>query len=201
MEALEIQLDKRDTRGKGATRKLRKAGKIPGIMYGHGEEPIAFEVDSHGFVLSLEKSPYGRNQVFAVRGIERDVEALIKDLQFHPVSREILHCDLIEVRKDDKVRVEIPVRHKGKAAGQSAGGTLRLLRRSVKIECSPNAIPFEIMLDVTPLGVGEDITVGALPLPEGVVALGDQKVVVLTIKAPRVSGKQREDEGDAKKKK
>lgn len=198
MEAVQIELEKRTSTGKGPARKSRSQGLIPGILYGHKSEPLMFAADRHGFGQLLQKSAYGRNQLFAVRGVDRDVEVLIKDLQVHPVSREVLHVDLIEVRDGDRVTVWVPVRHEGKAAGQSAGGSLQLLRRRVKLTCEPKKIPSEIMLDVTPLGVGDEITVGTLPLPDGAIAVGDPKVVVLTIKPPRVSGKAKE-EGDDKK--
>lgn len=201
MQAVELQLEKRDGRGKGPARKARATGRIPGVLYGHKQEPLTFSVDGHGLSQTLAKSPFGRNQVLALRGVDRDVEALIKDVQVHPVSRAILHLDLIEVRDGDRVVVEVPIRHQGKAAGQSAGGTLVLLKRSVRIACVPAHIPAEVMLDVTPLGVGEDITVGSLPLPEGATPIGDPKVVVLTVRPPRVSGKAQEAEPAAGKKK
>ncbi len=202
MEALSIELEPRTTTGKGAARKARAAGRVPGILYGHGKAPIMFDVDAHRFGLAIEKSRYGRNQLFALKGVERDVQALIKEVQVHPVSRRLIHVDLIEVTDADRVRVEVEVKHEGKAAGQSAGGTLVLLKRTVKLLCAPESIPDEIVVDVTPLGLGVDVTVGDLPLPSGAQALGDPKVVVLTIKAPRVSGKAAgEEEADKKKKK
>lgn len=200
MEAVTMELAKREEMGKGAARKGRAAGKIPGILYGHKTEPLSFSVEEHGFVQALAHSPYGRNQVFAVRGVERDVEVLIKDMQVHPLSRKVLHVDLIEVREGDRLRVQVPVRHQGKAAGQSAGGTLQLLLRSVKLLCPPKRIPEAIMIDVTPLGIGEDVTIADLQLPEGSQAVGEGKNIVLTVKPPRVSGKKTEEE-DAKKKK
>lgn len=197
MEALSIQLEKRIETGKGAARKSRRLGRVPGILYGHGQEPLLFNVAGHDFDLALERSPYGRNQVFAVAGVDRDVEAIIKDLQVHPVTRTILHVDLIEVRDGDRVTVSVEVKHTGKAAGQSAGGTLQLLKRTVRLICAPSAIPSELIVDVTPLQVGQDVTVGDLPLPEGAAPVGDPKVVVLTVKPPRVSGKTRDEESEA----
>ena len=198
MEAVQFDFKKRTETGKGPARKARQKGEIPGILYGHGSEPLMFSADNHAFSQLLMKSPFGRNQLLSVRGIERDVQALIKELQFHPVTREILHCDLVEVRSEDVVTVVVPIKHVGKAVGQSAGGTLQLLRRKVKITCKPEQIPSDITLDVTPLNIADDITVGQLPLPEGATAIGDPKVIVLTVKPPRVSGKAKEE--DPKKK-
>lgn len=201
MQAVKIHLDKRETKGKGAARKGRRAGRIPGILYGHEQAPIMFDVDEHRFGYELTQSPYGRNQLFAVEGVDRDVEVLVKDLQIHPVSRRLLHLDFIEIRDGDEVKVEVPVTPKGKAAGQSAGGTLQLIRRTVKLMCPPKHIPSALVVDVTRLNVGDDVLVGDLPLPEGARALGGDNLVVITIKPPRVSGKAAQDEEDDKKKK
>ncbi|MBX2813951.1 MAG: 50S ribosomal protein L25 [Myxococcales bacterium] len=196
MEAVQFEFDKRTTTGKGLARKARMEGRVPGILYGHKSEPLMFYADGHKFSLLLQKSEFGRNQLLAVRGLGRDVEALVKDIQFHPVTRTILHCDLVEVWKEDRVTVVVPVRFHGKAKGQSAGGTVQLLCRKVKLLCTPHNIPSEISLDITPLDLEDDITVATLPLPEGAEAIGDPKVVVLVIKPPRVSGKKgAEEEG------
>ncbi|MEL6184023.1 MAG: 50S ribosomal protein L25, partial [Myxococcota bacterium] len=195
MEAVQIELEKRTETGKGSARKTRDGGKIPGILYGHKNEPVMFSADSHGFGQLLNKSDFGRNQLLDVRGVDRDVTVLIKDIQVHPVSRRILHLDLIEVKDDDRVTVTVPVRHEGRAAGQSAGGTLQLLMRNVKVTCNPRQIPSAITIDVRPLGLGDSVLVGDLAIPEGAETIGNQKLIVLTVKAPRVSGKA-QDEGD-----
>lgn len=201
MEAVKIQLQKRETTGKGHARKSRQAGRIPGILYGHKQDPLMFDLDEHKFEHTVYQSPYGRNQLFAVEGLGRDVEVLIKDLQVHPVSRKMLHVDFLEIRDGDRVLVEVPVQPKGRAAGQSAGGTLQLIKRTVKIICPPKNIPSSIVVDVTPLQVAEDVTIGDLPLPEGAEAVGESRLVVITIKPPRVSGKKQDEDGDEKKKK
>lgn len=200
MEALQIDLQTRETTGKGEARKARAEGVIPGIIYGHGKDPLMFGVEGHGFYQAVSKSPFGRNQLFAVRGVGRDVDVIIKELQQHPVTRDLIHVDFLEVEPSDRVTVKVPVKTVGRAAGQSAGGTLQLLRREVKIICSPHAIPENITIDVKPLGIGQDVTVAELPLPEGAVAVGDSRNVVITIKAPRVSGKAKEEEDPKKKK-
>lgn len=196
MEAVQIELEKRADTGKGPARKTRAQGKIPGILYGHKSQPVMFNADSHGFSQLLNKSDFGRNQLLQLSGVDRDITALIKDIQVHPVSRRILHLDLIEVNDEDRVTVTIPVRHEGRAAGQSAGGTVQLLMRQVKIVCSPRKIPAAIVIDVRPLGIGETILVGDLPLPEGAKSIGNQKLIVLTVKPPRVSGKTQEEGGE-----
>lgn len=194
MENVELKLDKRTTTGKGPARKTRSEGRIPGILYGHKSDPVMFDVDAHGFGQILNKSAYGRNQVMDVRGIERDVRALIKDIQIHPVTRRIVHFDLLEVHDDDRVEVVVPVKHEGRAAGQSAGGTVQLLMRSVRLTCRPDQIPASITLDVRSLNLGDTITVGDLPIPDGATTFGNQKLIVLTVKAPRVSGKSKDEE-------
>ncbi|MEO1231887.1 MAG: 50S ribosomal protein L25, partial [Myxococcota bacterium] len=109
MEAVQIELEKRTETGKGSARKTRDGGKIPGILYGHKNEPVMFSADSHGFGQLLNKSDFGRNQLLDVRGVDRDVTVLIKDIQVHPVSRRILHLDLIEVKDAPRDGMDLDV--------------------------------------------------------------------------------------------
>src|SRR5688500_1649811 len=110
-----IEVQPRAQHGKGAARKLRATGKIPGVLYGHKEAPIPFEVDPTLLRKSLRSSDLGRNTVLTIRGLNREVLALVKDTQVDPVGRDVLHIDLIEVRSTDRVIVEVPVVLTGKS--------------------------------------------------------------------------------------
>src|SRR5688572_13530640 len=141
MQTQDIQVERRTESGKKTARKLRKGGKIPGILYGHKQEPVAFTVDPHEVHKKVRASGAGRNTVFKVSGLGRDVLALLKDSQIDPVKRALLHIDLIEIRESDRVVVEVPVELVGKPAGVVAGGVLQAVRRTIAVETSPLSIP------------------------------------------------------------
>lgn len=187
MSQTEIAVTARQMRGKGAARRLRSAGKVPGVLYGHKEAPFTFEVDPKEFFKSLRSTGYGRNTVFRVKGLDREVTAVVRELQLHPVKRDLLHLDLMEVRESDKIAVEIPVKTKGRAKGMVAGGDLQIAKRSVKALCGPFQIPKEIVLDVTPMDIGDTIRVGDIELPAGANHMESERLAVVAVKESRRS--------------
>ena len=108
MEQQVIEVEPRTPGGKGDARKLRSEGKIPGVLYGHKEEPLAFSLKPAVLRKQLRASGMGRNTVFQVKGLGREALALLKDAQIDPVRRDLLHVDLLEVRESDRVVVEVP---------------------------------------------------------------------------------------------
>lgn len=206
MSQTEIAVTARSERGKGAARRMRAAGRVPGILYGHKEPPRAFAVDPNEFFKRLRATGFGRNTLFKVTGLDREVTALIREMQLHPVRRELVHLDFLEVTDSDQVDVEVPVKTRGRAKGMVAGGDLQVAKRSVRVKCSPLAIPKEIVLDITPLEIGQSIRVQDLPLPDGAEHVEAPRLAVVNIKESRRSRQAAaaaaaEAEGDAKKKK
>lgn len=196
MEQQVIEVEHRGTRGKGAARKLRATGMIPGVLYGHKEAPVAFSVNPLELRKRIRASGMGRNTIFKLSGLDRDVLALLKETQVDPVRRDLLHIDLIEVREGDQVFVDVPLEFSGKAAGVVAGGDLQVVRRSIEVACSPLTIPRSIPVDVTPLEIGDTLHAGDLPFPEGVVCT-NERLAVVNIKAPRAEAAEGEGEEGA----
>jgi large subunit ribosomal protein L25 len=185
MEHQVLQVERRTADGKGAARKVRKSGKIPGVLYGHKQSPIAIAVDPTLLRKSLRATGMGRNTVFSVKGLDREVMALLKDSQIDPVRRHITHIDLIEIRESDRVVVEVPVELIGKPEGVVAGGILQAVRRTLAVECSPLDIPKFLEVDVTHLQLGQAVHVSDVKLPPNTKAAIPGNFAIASVQAPR----------------
>lgn len=146
--------------GKKTGHKIRKEGKIPGILYGHGEEPLALEMDKHDVWEVLHKAK-SRHLVVGleVEGVDLgNVVTLVKDVQQHPVTGEVLHIDFLRVYKDEMINVDVPVKIIGTAKGvKESGGILYHSIRNVTVNSKPTEIPEAIEVDVTELEIGQSI--------------------------------------------
>jgi large subunit ribosomal protein L25 len=184
MEQQVIELEHRGPGKKGAVRKLRASGKIPGILYGHKEAPVPFAVNPHELRKKIRASGMGRNTIFKIQGLGREVLALLKDTQVDPVRRDLLHIDFIEVRQGDVMEVDIPLIFSGKPEGVVQGGELQVVRRSITVRTNPLAIPQSIEVDVTPLRLGQAMHASDLTFPPGVVCT-NPKFAIASVRAPR----------------
>lgn len=185
MEQQVLEVEQRVGKGKGDARKLRASGKIPGVLYGHKEQPTPLSLDPHQLRKRIRASDLGRNTVLQLSGLDRSVMALIKDTQIDPVRRDLIHVDFFEVRETDRVVVEVPLEFEGKAAGVVLGGELQIVRRSLPVRCSPMQIPKSLTVSVTQLGLGQSLHISDVALPEGTECGTDPKLAICTIKAPR----------------
>lgn len=195
MDTHVIEVEKREATGKGAARKMRAAGRIPGILYGHKEAPVSVTLDPKVLERHLTHSGKRRNTLFELAGLDRKVLALTKDLQADPVKRDLLHIDFFEVREGDRVVVEVPMVYSGRPEGVVKGGKLEGTRRTLRLDCSPLDIPTDIKLEITKMQIGDTIRVKDLSLPAGVTAAEDGHLTVATIKAPRAADAAGEGEG------
>ncbi len=199
MDAQVLEVETRTPNKKGASRKLRAHGRVPAVLYGHKEEPVHLSVDPRSLEKLMRDSGLGVNTLFELKGLDRAVNALIKDAQQHPVTRNLMHLDFAEVREGDEVVVEVPLNFNGRPEGVVAGGTLMKVRRKMKVKAAPTRIPTSIELDVSKMQVAQIIHLGDIQLPEGVVCAEPPKVNAVYIKAPRVA-KQTASDDDKKKK-
>jgi len=181
----------RSLRGKGASRKSRKAGKLPGIVYSKDSETTSVEVSPRELTHILRR-PLRRNAL-----IELDLEGqgvrhvMVRDLQKHPVRRDLVHVDFIQVDPAQEIIAEVPIAVHGRSKSVVSGGKLEQVRRFVTVACLPTAIPPQIEVDVTDLPFGSTRT-GQIALPSGLSLKDDPTLSVITIKAPR--GKEEEEE-------
>ncbi len=167
METTKLEAEVRGLRGKGPARRLRTQGKIPAVIYGAGIESTALTLDPKALVKTLQ-GERGRNSLFTVTFDGKSELAMVRDVAVDPVTRLPVHVDFFRIDAAQPVEVQIPVSTKGRAAGVVKGAKLAVKFRSLPVRCLPELIPVKIELDVTPLDVGQIITVADLPLAEGV---------------------------------
>ena len=187
MDTVLLRIEQRQEKGKGPARRLRRAGKITGVVYGPGNSATSISFDAKEFsvrVAGLE----GLHliQFHSPEAVLNGRVALLKEVQAHPVTGQILHADLYEVDLTQKIRVTVPLHFVGKAEGVTAGGILQPLRREVEVECLPTDIPEFIKIDVSPLGIHHALHMTDLALPEGVEAMYDTDLTIVTVLPPTV---------------
>ncbi|HET7482552.1 MAG TPA: 50S ribosomal protein L25/general stress protein Ctc [Actinomycetota bacterium] len=183
MAEIKLEVKVREGRGKGAARRARAAGLVPGVIYGRGMEPVAVEVDRRAFLTALN-SDAGLNTLFDLRLAGKEILALTKDLQRDPVRGAVLHADFIQVDRKQEVEVEVPVHVVGEAAGVKEGGVLEQPLFHVTVRCPVTDVPEAIEADVTALNQGDSLRVSDLQVPGGYAVLNDPDSPVVTIAAP-----------------
>ena len=172
--------------GSGISKKIRRAGLLPAVMYGLGTEAVAVAVEPRQLKKGLT-SAYGRNQLFQldIKGGESKL-AIAKEVQLNPLTRQLEHVDLLLVEPSTHMIVTLPVILSGRSAGQKAGGRLEFITRHVKVACTPSTLPKSIEIDVTPFENGFVMMAEGLPLPHGVVPVFKKTFKILEIFAAKV---------------
>ena len=188
MADFELAIEIREPKGKGAARKLRAAGRVPGVYYGSGDSrSISFDPTALERVIS--SSSAGMNTLIGLVGATEieGRQVLIKDIQRDPVLGNLLHADLYAVDLSKKVTVSVPVRLLGIPMGVQLGnGILDHALREVELECLPTSIPEDIEIDVSELDLGHSLHVRDLSLPADVILLSDSDLSVVSVVAPKV---------------
>ena len=159
---------------------------MPAVVYGHGhDEPIAVSLEPKNLTKALD-NPKGQNALFdlEIDGAPKG-KVMVRELQRHPVSRKVLHIDLVAPNVERALVAPVPVRFIGKSVGVTAGGRIRKPYREVKLSALPADIPAEVVIDITPLDHGDAIMASQLALPEGTKAIFDRDYVVVKVVKPR----------------
>ncbi len=193
---IQINLDAevRTQGGKGVARKLRKAGKIPAVLYGPKNDPVCLSVNAHDFNKVLIKAA-GEQVIFTLRLDGDERLALIKEMQRHPVNDSVRHIDFYSISVEDKVEVEVSIKPVGKAKGvEIGGGVLEMIQRTITIRCLPLAIPKEIEVDISDLDVGDALHISDLTPPEGVEFTEPPETTLITVVGATVQAEEVEEE-------
>lgn len=170
--------ESRPSTGKGAARQLRSRGLVPAVYYGPGHQPTGLAVRPKELIAALS-SAYGRNTLISLQIDGKTENALVQDVQVHPVTRHPLHVDFYRVDLDKEIEREVTFVAEGRAKGVVAGGELSVIYRKLPLRAKPGAFPSSVHVDVTNLEIGDHIKVKDLTLPEGVsVALPSERNVV-----------------------
>ena len=186
MDNVSIVVHKRDVTGTRATKRLRKSGLIPGVIYGHGKEAVLIAVEPHVLRAALGTSA-GMHAVLDVtlEGQKRGHKAIVKDLELDPVKSVVTHFDLQEIRLDETIETTVTVHFEGEAKGVKAGGMLDESTREVTVKGLVTAIPEHLAMDISELDMNETLKVSDLVVPEGIEIVNDPDEVLCSVLPPR----------------
>jgi large subunit ribosomal protein L25 len=188
MAKVELKVKVRDQVGTGSARRTRMEGFFPAVLYGEGEDARALAVDCKEFY-PVVRTTAGENVILDLRIEGREggeCIAIIKEIQYHPVRRDILHVDFQHISMAKKIVIRVPVEIKGEAFGvKTRGGILEVIHREIEVECLPANIPDVLTLDVSELDVGDSLQVKDLRV-ENATIVSDPNETVVTIVAPSV---------------
>ncbi|MDX6692017.1 MAG: large subunit ribosomal protein [Solirubrobacteraceae bacterium] len=192
-QSTKLDIASRKVEGSRATRRLRRTGRVPGVLYGGGDEPLAFSVDAR----ELRHALAGRGAVLEVGLDGTTAPAVLKRAQHHPVRGETIHVDLLRVSLDVAIHAVVPLELEGvdDAPGTKEGGVLEHVTREINIEALPTEIPESLHLDVSEMQINDTLTLAAVPVPAGVTVLDDvDETVVATLTPPRLEVEETEIE-------
>ena len=185
-DALTLPAEARERAGKGASRALRREGRVPAVIYGGNEEPLSIHLEEKELRRQLGTGHF-LNSIVMIDVGGKSLRTLPKDVAFHPVNDRPLHVDFLRLAKDAKVEVLVPVIFVNEEAspGLKKGGVLNVVRHELDLVCESDKIPDEIAIDVTGYEVGDSIHISAVTLPAGSVsAITDRDFTIATIVAP-----------------
>ena len=195
-EQLTLPAEARERAGKGASRAIRREGRVPAVIYGNKEEPVAIHLEEKALMKMLNTGHF-MNSVVMIDVGGAATRTLPKDVQFHPVTDRPLHVDFLRISEHAKVTVAVPIRFEGEeqSRGLKRGGVLNAVRHELELVCDAAEIPDEIEISLAGLDVGDSLHISAVQLPQGVSsAITDRDFTIATIVAP--SGMSTSDAGD-----
>jgi large subunit ribosomal protein L25 len=185
MATVSLNADARDTKGKGAARTLRSQGQVPAVIYGHGRDPQPLALNARDLDKMLSHIQ-AESTVIEVTVGGQTAKTLIREIQRHPIKRQILHVDFQALVAGEKVTVSIPIVLVGTPEGvRLEGGVLDQTLREIEIEVDPSSIPDHVEYDVTNMVIGDSVHISDLKVPEGVEVLDDPETSVAVLAAPR----------------
>ncbi len=192
----EFSVEAKGATGKGAARKLRAAGRTPGVVYGPDFEPRMVTFREQDLVRALS-TPAERNVFLRLKSEDEGLDGLrvvIKDVQIDPVKRRFIHADFFKLDPTRMMQVTVPIRLEGTAVGVKMGGIMQIARRRVRVACRPDDLPDAIVVDVTEMKPGDSLHVGDLEVPPGVRVLTSSDLAVCVIIPPSGYEEEAEEE-------
>jgi large subunit ribosomal protein L25 len=185
-DQLMLSAETRDRAGKGASRHLRREGRVPAVIYGDKKEPVSIHLNERELAKALGTGHF-MNSVVMIDGVGAAIRTLPKDVQFHPVSDRPLHVDFLRIGEHSTVHVNVPLRFvdEEESAGIKRGGVLSIVRHDVELVVDAAFIPDEIVVSLKGFDVGDSIHISAVALPKGANwAIDDRDFTIATITAP-----------------
>jgi large subunit ribosomal protein L25 len=188
-----LNVNSRSAQGSRAARRLRRTGRVPGVVYGGGAEAVGFDADARELRHALAGS--GAVLDLAIDG-QKPTPVVLKEAQRHPLHGETTHVDLLRVKLDEEISATVPLELTGieEAPGVKEGGVLEQITRELNVQALPTAIPEAIVHEIGEMEIGETILLSAIAAPAGVTFLDDQEeTVVATLSPPRLQAQQEEE--------
>lgn len=197
-----LEAELREKTGRGETRRLRRTGRIPAVIYGGGKPELAISLDKLSLSKLLNEEAFHASMIeIKVKGSRGKNEGILKDSQWDPLTDEITHLDFHRVSSSDIVHMEVPVHAANfeKCPGVVKGGSVEMTRHALEVACRADAIPEAITVDCGDLDIGDSVHVEDLQLPEGVEVPHEVNFTVLTLAAPTKmeAAAPAEEEGEA----
>jgi len=195
-DALTLPAEARERAGKGASRALRREGRIPAVIYGGKEEPVTIHLEEKELVRQLNMGHF-MNSIVQIEVSGDSVRTIPKDVALHPVTDRPTHVDFLRLSKDAKIEVQIPVVfiNEEESPGLKKGGVLNVVRHELDLICKSDAIPDQIEIDVTGKEVGDSLHISEVTLPDGAEsAITDRDYTIATLVAPSALKKSEEEE-------
>ena len=193
MADIVLNVEVRERTGTGGAREARRQAKVPGVLYGGPQGPVAIAVRQNEFRKALYTGKL-LGHLVTLRHGKDDQQVIAKDVQFHPVTDEPVHFDLYRVEEGQEIHINVPVhfRNEDASPGIKQGGSLEIVRHDLELVCRADAIPEELVVDMTGREIGDTIRLSDITLPTGVrAAVNDPEFVIATLKVS--SAAQAED--------
>jgi large subunit ribosomal protein L25 len=185
-ETLKLAAELRDKAGKGASRAVRRTGRVPAVIYGAGQTATPIHVEEKLLVRQLSTGHF-MNSVVEIEVDGQTIRTLPRDVQFHVVSDRPIHVDFLRLAGNAVITVAVPVHFtdEDKSPGMKRGGTLNVVRHEIQVDCRPDAIPDQIDVSLAGRDIGDSIHISAITLPEGVEPhIHDRDFTIATVVAP-----------------
>ncbi|HEX8585868.1 MAG TPA: 50S ribosomal protein L25/general stress protein Ctc [Allosphingosinicella sp.] len=198
-EQLTLSAETRERAGKGASRAMRREGRVPAVVYGNKEEALSIHIEEKALVKAMSNGHFMNSVIMLDLG-GQTTRTLPKDVQFHPVSDRPLHVDFLRISEHSKVTVAVPIRFTGEeeSRGLKRGGVLNAVRHELELVCDAAEIPDEIEISLAGLNIGDSLHISAVTLPEGVdSAITDRDFTIATIVPNSGIKLEAEDASDA----
>ena len=188
-EQLTLPAEARERAGKGASRAMRREGRVPAVVYGNKEEPLSIHLEEKALIKMMSNGHF-MNSVVMIDIGGAATRTLPKDVQFHPVTDRPLHVDFLRISEHSQVKVNVPVRfiNEEGSRGLTRGGVINVVRHELELVCDAASIPDDIVIDLSGYDIGDSIHISNVTLPEGVnSAIDDRDFTIATIAPPTVT--------------
>ncbi|PIP02607.1 MAG: 50S ribosomal protein L25 [Zetaproteobacteria bacterium CG12_big_fil_rev_8_21_14_0_65_54_13] len=184
-----VEADLRETSGRSASRRLRRAGKIPGIIYGGGKPDLSISMEFFAISNMLDKEEFHTSMLeVKVKGSRGKNTVMLKDTQWDPIKDTVTHLDFLRVSSSDNVTIDVPVVaiNEDKCPGVAQGGLVDLIRHSLEVTSRADSIPAHIEIDCAGLEIGDTVHIDDITLPEGAVVHHEVNFTILNVSAQKV---------------